>query len=748
MKKNRNDILRFIKNSSQPVPFRDLMAACGVSKRDRRSLGDLVDNLVAGGDLVKLKGNRYAPAADLPTVKGRLSLHRDGYGFVAPDEGGADLFIPTRFLRESMPGDRVEVRVLPAKPDGRREGRVVATLERGARTVVGTYRRLKQGGGMVVPSDDRPGSAVAIPASLRSATPDGEVVVAEITAYPTERLGAVGRIVEVLGSPDDPEVEILTIIRKHGLPDTFPPDTLEEAQRRACPPAEADLAGRTDLRGIPTVTIDGETARDFDDAVAVRREGGGKVRLWVSIADVSYYVTPGSPLDREAYLRGTSVYFPDRCIPMLPEELSNGICSLVPGEDRLTMTAELLFDANGGVCESSFYPSVIRSAARLTYTLVEQIVVAQDEAVMTARAALVPDLLLMKELALRLTAVRQRRGSIDFDLPEPEIIMGATGEIEAIIRSTRLLAHRIIEEFMLAANEAVATVINRRTIPSLYRVHEPPDPAKLEEFREFIQKLGYRFPEEVSESGLPGALQRLLDEAAGKPEERMINEVLLRCMKQARYSAENDGHFGLASPCYTHFTSPIRRYPDLVVHRILRRLLADNLPEQYRNQLAEELPVTAAHTSRRERVAMEAERECVDLKKAQFMLGRLGDVYDGIITGVAQFGFFVELTEFFVEGMVPVALMRDDYYEFQEKEYLLVGVRTGRRFRIGDETRVRVVRVDIERRRIEFAPEGDEEGTGLLRRSPASNRKLGAARKDGARKPPRRSGRKKSRHAR
>ena len=705
MKIPRKKILDLIAASPEPVPFREIMGAFGVSKAERHRLKELVEELIDLGDLVKLKGNRYASVDRMATVTGRLSLHRDGYGFLTPDGGGEDLYIPARFLRGSMQGDRVEASELPPQHDGKREGRIVRTLERGARTVVGTYRELRQGG-VVVAAEERPGSDVFIPVTARTTAQNGDVVVAEITAYPTEQRGATGRITEVLGRPDDPEVEVLAIIRKHGLPDTFPPDALAEARSVERGVAGIELSGRTDLRGLATVTIDGETARDFDDAVAVVREPDAKVRLWVSIADVSHYVRPGSPLDREAYLQGTSVYFPDRCRPMLPAELSNGICSLVPGEDRLTMTAELLFGREGDLRDARFFPSVIRSAARLTYTLVEKIVAEEDRETCAAHRTHVPDLLLMKELALRLTAIRRRRGSIDFDLPEPEIIMNLQGEIENIGRSKRLLAHRIIEEFMLAANEAVASAIAARSIPSLYRIHEPPDAEKIAVFREFVYNFGYRLPGNREGTVSPADLQRLLDSAEGRPEERMINEVLLRCMKQARYSAEQIGHFGLASGCYTHFTSPIRRYPDLVVHRILRTMLSGAVPEDERLQLERELPETAAHTSRRERVAMEAEREVVNLRKAQFMLSRLGEEFDGIITGVATFGFFVELAEFFVEGMVPVAMLRDDYYQYVEKEHLLAGTRTGVRFRIGDPVRVRVARVDLERRRIEFVPAG------------------------------------------
>ena len=709
MKIPRKKILDFVAKSPEPIPFRDIMGAFGVSKAERRHLSALIEELVELGDLVKLKGNRYVSPTRMATVRGVISLHRDGYGFLAPEGGGEDLYIPARYLRESMQGDRVEACALPPRHDGKREGRIVRTLERGVRTVVGTYRELRQGG-IVVASEERPGSDILVPLNARATARNGDVVVAEITAYPTEQRGAAGRVTEVLGRPDDPEVEVLTIIRKHGLLDTFPPDALAEARSIENDFSDSVTSGRTDLRGLTTVTIDGETARDFDDAVAVMREPDGMVRLWVSIADVSHYVRPGSLLDREAYLRGTSVYFPDRCLPMLPEELSNGICSLVPGEDRLTMTAELLFDKDGDLQDTRFYPSVIRSVARLTYTLVEKIVVAGDAEACAAHRTLAPDLLLMKDLALRLTAMRRRRGSIDFDLPEPEIIMNLQGEIEDIVRSKRLLAHRIIEEFMLAANEAVATAITIRNIPSLYRIHEPPDSTKIQEFREFAYNFGYRLPENTDKIVSPADLQRLLDEAEGKPEERMINEVLLRCMKQARYSSELIGHFGLASACYTHFTSPIRRYPDLVVHRILRAMLSGPVTEEERQRLSRDLPETAAHASKRERVAMEAEREIVNLKKAQFMRARLGDEYDGIITGIATFGFFVELVEFFVEGMVPVAMLRDDYYQYVAKEHLLVGTRTGVRYRIGDPVRIQVARVDLERRQIEFVPAGLTEG--------------------------------------
>jgi ribonuclease R len=598
---------------------------------------------------------------------------------------------------------------------------------------VGRYEETSRGA-VVIPEESRLNLVVAIPPKGRGKAEDGHQVVVELTSYPIGGRPAEGRIVEVLGWPDDPEVEVQSAIRRFDLPHVFGPDALAEAGNVPDTVSAADLKGRVDLRTMPTVTIDGETARDFDDAVSLRREGRN-CRLWVSIADVSNYVKPGSALDRDAYLRGTSVYFPDRCIPMLPERLSNGICSLNPNVDRLTMTAEMLFDAKGNMLESSFYPSVIKSTARLTYTLVKQIIVDNEPEATDKHRPLAPMLMEMKELALALMTMRKKRGSIDFDLPEPEIIIGLTGQTEDIIRAERNLAHQLIEQFMLAANEAVAAYITDRNIPFLYRIHENPDPAKLINFQEFVYGFGYEFAL-VEERVNPADLQRLLDQAVGKPEERMLNYALLRCMKQARYAAENLGHFGLASKCYCHFTSPIRRYPDLVVHRILRAALLSpspltgegrgggdaaisnratdtNLPHhpapsrkgRGSSQLAiatERLPEIGEHTSKRERVAMEAERDVVELKKVQFMQRHLGEEFDGFITGVTAFGFFVELEELFVEGLVHITTLDDDLYTFVEKQHSLIGRRNKQVFRIGDKTRVKVAAVVPATRRIEF----------------------------------------------
>ena len=634
-------------------------------------------------------------------VTGRLSCHQDGYGFVIPDEGGDDIFIPARYLRENIHGDRVVASVEAGHRYGRREGRILQTLERGCSTLVGRFEA-GGAGGVVIPDEPRIPHRVAIPRKQAGTARGGEVVVVEITAYPSGDRGMAGRIVEVLGRPGDPDTEVLTIARKYGLPMIFPPDVLAEARSVAREPAGADLAGRTDLRGDLTITIDGETARDFDDAVSVSRLEGGIIRLRVSIADVSHYVKDSSALDREALNRGTSVYFPDRCIPMLPEELSNEICSLNPGRDRLTVTAELHFDRDGTAVGSSFYPSVIRSDARLTYTAVREILVDRNPGTTARYRHLAADLETMEELALRLTAKRRRRGSIDFDLPEPEIVLDLQGRIESIARAERNLAHRIIEEFMLAANEAVAAYLEGRDMPCLYRIHEPPDPARLHDFRDFIKAFGFTLRMK-GDSVEPVELQRLLASAEGRPEEKMVNELLLRCMKQARYSAENMGHFGLASPCYLHFTSPIRRYPDLAVHRILKGALSGSLRQREKGGIAAGLPAVAEETSRRERTAMEAEREIVDLKRLEYMESRVGEVFDGFVTGVASYGFYVELSDLPVEGLVHVTALGDDHYRLAEKLHSLVGERSGRAYRIGDRVSVCVDGVSRERRRVRFS---------------------------------------------
>jgi ribonuclease R len=521
-------------------------------------------------------------------------------------------------------------------------------------------------------------------------------VVAEITRYPTERARPEGRVIHILGYPDDPEVEPQIIIYKYDLPHRFSPSALKEARNIPLIPSPQEYRDRVDLREVPTFTIDGENAKDFDDAVSIEEERDGGIRLYVSISDVSHYVKEGTALDEEAYLRGTSIYFPDRAISMFPAELSNEVCCLHPRSDRLTLTVELGYDARGERRGIRFYPSVIRSDERLTYTYVKKILVDGDADLEDRFRHILPSLELMARLSQELRQRRMERGAINFDLPEPEIILNLQGETEDIVRAERNLAHQIIEEFMIAANEALAHFMEKKGLPFIYRTHEPPKREAIEEFRRFISHLGYRMEKNSDHS--PKAFQKILSGVKGRPEERVVNDVLLRSMKWAKYSAKNQGHFGLASDAYTHFTSPIRRYPDLIVHRLLKRVLSNKEGKI----LEEELRKKAEHLSQRERVAMEAEREIVDRYQVRFMREKIGEEFEGVISGVTAFGFFVELNDIFVEGLVRVTSLHDDYYHYHEKQYCLAGERTHKTFRIGDEVRVRVDRIDVERRHIDF----------------------------------------------
>lgn len=679
---------------------REILAAFKLSREERKSALRLLEQLAEKG-LLERNGKRYVLPRAASLREGSISIHRDGYGFVSTDKEQEDVFVPARFLSGIMNGDRVVVKVERRGRFGRPEGQVVRVVERAHKTIVGRYE-LRHQQGMVIPADPRLNQSIKVTPESVSLARHGEVVILQIDTYPSQNRPPQGRIIEVLGDAEDPLVEIRVVAHKFGLPWKFPAEVLSAADDVPIEVLKEDLAGREDLRDLPLVTIDGETAKDFDDAVAVRRESSGQIRLWVAIADVGHYVPSGNAIDDEAYDRATSVYFPGFCIPMLPEALSNEICSLKPHLDRLAMVAEMLFDQNGRRLSARFYPAVIRSHARLTYTEVRDMVVRTDAETIDRYADIYPHLQVMEELALRLTAMRQRRGSLDFDLPEAEVVLGLRGRTEDIVRSERNLAHRIIEEFMLAANEATATFLTEKDIPLLYRVHEAPNLEKLQAFQEFIAHLNYGLtlePDGVD----PRQLQKLLGEVAGTPEERLINQILLRSMKQARYSADNVGHFGLAADLYCHFTSPIRRYPDLIVHRILREVLQrEKISEQRLASWQRRLPGIAEHSSLNERRAMEAERDIIDLKKCQFMLDKVGEEFTGFISGVQSFGFFVELQDVFVEGLVHITSLKDDYYEYEEAHHRLIGQRRRREFQIGDEVKVVLKKVDTDRRQIDF----------------------------------------------
>ena len=677
----------------------EVQRRAGFAGDELPSVIDALRELCRTGRLVRLKKNHYALPDRQNLLTGRVHAHPDGYGFLILDDKNAeDLYLNRREMRRVMHGDRVMARV-DRNARGGSDTHVVQVLERAQKRLVGTYNEIDRHG-YVVPMDARIGPIRLQTVANKPA--QGKVIAAEISRYATAMSAPEAQVVKVMGDPDDPEVQAQSLIFRYGLSTTFAAEVQRETAKIAYAIPGDEIAARTDLRFLPIVTIDGENARDFDDAVYVRRQGSG-FEIYVSIADVAHYVTPESALDQEAYARATSVYFPDRAIPMLPEALSNGICSLNPSEDRLTKTACIEFNAKGEVIRSRFFKSVIRSHERMTYTNVRRILVDHDSEVLERYKALVDQFKLMEDLALLIYEQRKARGNLDFDLPEAEIILDLQGAPESIVRAERNIAHRIIEEFMIAANEAVARQLTEKDLPFLYRVHEGPDPDALEALAPFLLSLGYRLPAK-KEKMAPLEIQKLLDSARGKPEERILNRVLLRSMKQAVYQPENIGHFGLASTCYTHFTSPIRRYPDLIAHRTFDRALrGEKLKPNEREDLFRYLEEAGKHTSERERHAMDAEREMVALKKAQFMMNKIGEEFTGFITSLANFGFFVELDAYFVEGLVKLSSLMDDDYDYYEKEYVIKGRRHGKKFRLGDELRVKVARINAFRSEIDFA---------------------------------------------
>lgn len=689
------DILKVMGEKNHPLLLKELLRDLGLKKDQRRTVKEYLQAFLHEGKVVRIRGNRYGLPSKMNLMVGRLKCHPDGYGFVVSEkEGEEDVFIGARNLREAMHGDRVVTRVESVRKKGK-EGTIIRILERKVRKIVGKFMRGKNYS-YIIPEDEKILQEVFIPEGETKRARPNQIVVAEMTQYPTERARPEGRVVQILGYPDDPEVEVQIILHKYDLPHRFSSAAVKEAQKLSPSLLPHEYKNRIDLRNVLTFTIDGETARDFDDAISIQKEKDGGTVLYVSISDVSHYVKEGTALDEEAYLRGTSVYFPDRAISMFPTELSNEICCLHPRVDRLTMTVELRCDPEGRERGIRFYPSVIRSHERLTYTIVKKILLDRNGELRRRYGPLVSSLEEMAHLSQELRQERLGRGALDFDLPEPEVLLNLQGEAEDIIRAERNLAHQIIEEFMIAANEAVARFMERKRHPFVYRIHEPPNQEAIEEFRRFVSFLGFRMKKESDHS--PKELQRILSEAKGRTEEKVINNVLLRSMKWAKYSSQNVGHFGLASEAYTHFTSPIRRYPDLMVHRLLKRVL---LQEEGRVE-EEELARKADHLSHRERVAMEAEREIVDRYRVRLMMERVGEIFEGVITGVTAFGFFVELKDIFVEGLVRVTSLSDDYYHYEEKRYCLMGERTHKMFRVGDKARVKVVRVDVERRQIDF----------------------------------------------
>jgi ribonuclease R len=685
-----------------PTSARELARLLRVPRDERVAFKRDLKRLAASGQLMQVRGNRYALPDAGNLVAGRLQTNPAGFGFVVPDdpEAGLDVYITAANLTEAMHGDRVVVRVERETPRGL-EGTIVRILERAHDTVVGHYETDPGGLAYVVPFDRRITTDIHIPPGQAASAEPNDMVVVQLTRWPSATRGAVGRVVEVLGNINEPGVDTQIIIRKHNIPDAHSEESIEEARRLGAGVKPADIKGRTDFRPVTTVTIDGEHARDFDDAITLETLKNGHYWLGVHIADVSHYVKEGSALDEEAYERGTSVYFPERAVHMFPSELATGLCSLNPHVDRLVQSCLMEVDRRGNVVRYEMHDGVITSDARMTYTAVNAILTDRDAATIEHYEELVPLFELMRELFEILNARRRRRGSIDFDLPETEVILSEYGEIEAIVPAERNIAHRLIEEFMLLANETVAGDLVEHAVPSLHRVHEAPDAKKVAEFEAFIEPLGYGLGA-AGRSVTPKHFQKLIDRIRGTPEERPIAALMLRTMQKARYDALSIGHFGLAAEQYTHFTSPIRRYPDLVVHRSLRESRRGPVTDARREELDEELPEIAKHTSDMERRADDAERELLQWKKVRFMADKVGDEYEGYITGVAPYGLFIELVEHYVEGLVHISSMADDYYRFLEQQHVLRGENTKKVYRLGDKVRVQVVRVNMERRQVEL----------------------------------------------
>ena len=690
----------------RPVTIRELMRHLRLPREERPLLRRRLAALVDRGALVRTRGNRYGAPERMRLVTGRLAVNPRGFGFVRPDhpvhglEG--ELYVAARRLHPALHGDRVIARLEREREAGRAEGSIVRVVERARARLVGRFEDDALGAALVVPFDRRLLTSVRVPADARGGAGPGDMVEVELTAWPTAGDDPAGRVTEVLGDIDAPGVDTRIVIRTHGLPDAHGADAIAEAQRLGADVRARDLQGRTDFRGLTTVTIDGESARDFDDAVTLEELPGGRYRLGVHIADVAHYVPEGGALDLAACERGTSVYFPDRAVHMFPPELATGLCSLNPGVDRLVQSCVMDVGTGGEVERYELHDGVIHSDARMTYTDVNAMLTGQQLGANAPGAHLGPLLEGMAAVFERLHERRRRRGSIDFDLPEAQFEVDDAGRVEAIVAAERNVAHRIVEEFMLAANETVAHHLLRAGAPALFRVHEAPDPARVEAFEAFAATLGF------SLAAPPGAVepvhfQRLMDRLAERPEARPIALLLLRTMQQARYDPANLGHYGLAATSYTHFTSPIRRYPDLVVHRVLRAARHGTLDGGRRQVLEESLPGIARRTSERERRAVEAERELVHWKKVRFMADKIGDQFSGYVTGAAPFGLFVELVEPFVEGLVHMSTMADDYYRFVAEQHMLYGEHSGRTYRLGDRVRVQLVRVDRERRQLDLA---------------------------------------------
>jgi len=735
IQKHIDQLLAYMKEEAyKPLTVQELEQAFHIE--DSSDFKDFVKALVLmeeKGLVVRTRSNRYGLPEKMNLVRGRLTGHAKGFAFVIPDEPGMDdIFIPPGEMNNALHGDTVLVRVSSQTSGTRREGAVVRIIERGLTQIVGTYTESKHFG-FVIPDEKKFAGDIFIPKNASKGAVEGHKVVVKLTTYPEGRMSAEGEVIEILGHKNDPGVDILSVIHSYGLPLAFPEEVLEQANQTPDEINPEEIKNRRDLRDEVIVTIDGADAKDLDDAVTVKKLDNGNYKLGVHIADVSYYVQEGSPIDREAYERGTSVYLVDRVIPMIPHRLSNGICSLNPKVDRLTLSCEMEITSEGEVVQHEIFQSVIKTTERMTYSDVNKILVDKDEELREKYASLVPMFEDMEELAAILRKKRMTRGAIDFDFKESKILVDKDGKPTDVVIRERSVAEKLIEEFMLVANETVAEHFHWLDVPFIYRIHEDPKEDKLQRFFEFITNFGL-VVRGTANSVHPRALQEIIEAVQGKPEEMVVSTVMLRSMQQAKYYPESLGHFGLSTEFYTHFTSPIRRYPDLIVHRLIRTYLIEGkLDEATRAKWNAQLDEIAEHTSKMERRAVDAEREVDDLKKTEFMEDKIGQQFDGIISSVTNFGMFVELPNT-IEGLVHVSYMVDDYYRFDERHYAMIGERTGNVYRIGDEITVEVVNVNKDERSIDFSIVGMKNTRPRETSQPPKIVKVRAGRDDGKKK--------------
>lgn len=695
---SRELILKVLQDIGAPANLDEVAAALGVDDADdRESLRRRLNAMERDGQVLRNRRDRFCVVNAKDLIAGRVIGHPDGFGFLHPDDGSADLFISPKDMRALIHNDRAVVSVRGIDRRGRREAAVVQILERNTRSTVGRLY-IENDISYVVPDNKRIPIDILVPESALAGAVHGQIVVVEIIEQPTARREPIGRIVEILGDHMAPGMEIEVAIRNYDLPNRWSDEVEAAVAGLTTVVPEEAKAGRIDLRDLPLVTIDGEDARDFDDAVYCRRTPKGW-KLYVAIADVSHYVRPGTALDHEAHIRGTSVYFPERVIPMLPEVLSNGLCSLNPEEDRLCMVCEMILDEDGNIGRTKFYEAVMRSHARLTYTQVARMLVDGDKDLRRRYKALVPHLENLYSVYRSLRRARDERGAIDFETQESRIVFGAGRKIETIVPVVRNDAHRLIEECMIAANMATARFLAKTKVPHLLRIHEGPTAERLTDLRTFLGEVGLSLG--GGDEPEPRHYAELIEAIHGRPDEHLVQTVLLRSLAQAVYSPDKKGHFGLASDAYTHFTSPIRRYPDLLVHRAIKHALSAAKPSEFAYS-HNDLVLAGEHCSTCERRADEATRDVVSWLKCEFMLDKLGEEFDAVISAVTSFGFFAELRDIFVEGLVHISNLDKDFFHYDPIGHRLTGERSGVRYRLGDTVRVKVARVDLDERKIDL----------------------------------------------